>query len=163
MEKEALNCPYGSVGDILWVRETTAQKLIEYGTHEEWKTIYKADNPNEMDRENWKPSIFMPKKACRIFLQITDIKVERLKDISFQDAISEGVENKIIKSEVFKTYEGFKNYYPQDIEDEGYYKSPIDSYKSLWKSINGWNNWEENPFVWAITFKRAERPKGASS
>ena len=98
----------------------------------------------------------MPKDVCRLFLQITDIRIEQLQDISEDDAIAEGLETSIVKSNIFQTYLGYKNYYVQDAEDELYYRSPIDSYKSLWMSINGSQSWQENPFVWVYTFKVVE-------
>lgn len=151
-------CPI-EVGNIIWGRETFAVKGQ--------RTFYKANNDSF---ENaglkglydfvWKPSLFMPKDVCRIFLEVTNIQVQRLQDISEEDAINEGLETSIVKSSIFQTYLGYKNYYVQDAEDELYYKSPIDSYKSLWMSINGSQSWQENPFVWAYSFKVVECPHG---
>ena len=99
---------------------------------------------------SWKPSIHMPKAAARIWLEITEIKIERLKNISEEDAKAEGVE--IIA-------DGFKNYakVPKIIStlqcfDKAYY-----SFLSLWESINGYESSELNPWVWVITFKKVEK------
>lgn len=82
----------------------------------------------------WKPSIFMPRIASRITLEITGVRVERLNEISADDAIAEGVE--IITS-----------------IDHGS-TDPIAAYRVLWESINGKGSWEKNPWVWCISFKR---------
>lgn len=146
------------IGDILWVRETWQQEceLIQIACGD-WSNaylnatgnyVYKSDNiilPSETETfSKWKPSIFMPKEACRIFLKVTNVRVERLNDISEGDAISEGIISK--NEKLFFDYEN-KTFH---------YLSPQNSFKSLWNSIN--KNWEENPFVWVYTFERIERP-----
>jgi hypothetical protein len=90
------NCPYGNMGDVLWLRETWQETTWLHPSNDEYGYIYKAsENGREWaaNYENWtwKPSLFMPKSACRLFLEITDIKVERLKDISADDIKREGV------------------------------------------------------------------------
>lgn len=99
-------------------------------------------------------SLFMPKEACRIFLEITEIRVERLQEISNKDCINEG-----IKRETFPpTGEQCFYFYPcKDLRDDSYLDCPKTSFYSLWKSINGQKNWDDNPFVWVISFKRVER------
>ena len=123
-------------GDILWVRETFTYDSYFQDNSE--IIIYKADDPNYPlnSGQKWKPSIFMPKEACRIFLKITDIKVERLQDISEEDAIKEGVKIDYIGS--YRHCYGFVD---------------------LWKSINGEQSWIDNPFVWVISFERIEKPE----
>jgi hypothetical protein len=101
----------------------------------------------------WKPSIFMPKKKCRIFLEITDVRVERLQDISEEDAIAEGIKKTWINDDIKQCR--FKNY----INDGKGSKSPIDSFNSLWVSINGKDSWKANPWVWVYEFKVVEKPK----
>jgi hypothetical protein len=96
---------------------------------------------------SWKPSIFMPKAACRIFLEITDVKVERLQDISEEDAINEGVE--LLPNNRYK-------YYLSEYFD---CINAVHSFQTLWKSINGAESWEANPFVWAIEFKQITKPE----
>lgn len=145
--------PYGKVGDILWVRETFSNGNIENKKHTGFR--YKADD--ESFNVKWKPSLFMPKDACRIFLEITEIRVERLQEISNEDCINEG-----IKREIFPpTGKQYFYFYPcKDLRDDSYLDCPKTSFYSLWKSINGQKNWDDNPFVWVISFKRVERPYG---
>lgn len=127
------------IGDILWVRESFAKPPIyAFGV----KYIYKAGFNESIC--GWKPSIHMPKEAARIFLEVTNVRVERLNDISEGDAISEGIISK--NEKLFFDYEN-KTFH---------YLSPQNSFKSLWNSIN--KNLEENPFVWVYTFERIERP-----
>jgi hypothetical protein len=147
------------VGDIIWCRETFQQRSSKAEEMGFEKYYFKASFEG-CTEAGWKPSLFMPKDACRLFLQITNIEVEKVQNINEEDAINEGLETSIVKSSIFQTYLGYKNYYVQDAEDELYYRSPIDSYKSLWMSINGSQSWQENPFVWVYTFKVVECPHG---
>ena len=141
-------CPYGQVGDVLWVRETWSKLNSQY--------VYKADYNNGIpaneielsdgsiiDYAKWKPSIHMPKEACRIRLKIKSVRVERLSDISEQDAIAEGIE--LIGSR-WKQY--LKTRLDKTVENPKY------SYITLWESINGAMSWEKNPWVWVIEFER---------
>lgn len=118
-------CPYGQPGDRLWVRET-------FWLEEPWKPgdyiSYRATE--QVVLGPWKPSIFMPRKASRITLEIVSVRVERLQDISEDDAKAEGVEP----------------YAP----DDGRY---VEGYRELWQSINGAGSWALNPWVWRIEFK----------
>jgi hypothetical protein len=119
-------CPYGEVGDILWVRETWVQLIhrdrsADYG--------YKADLKENANKIRWKPSIHMPRAACRLRLEITDIKAERLQDISWEDAVAEGC----------------PGYRPT--QDE-----PTHQFQRLWTKINGEESWQSNPWVWVISF-----------
>lgn len=128
-------CPYGKVGDVLWVRETWAKWENGY--------IYKVDQ-EKYKKVKWKPSIHMPRAACRIELKITDIRAERLQDINEADAVREGV-----KREQSFPFNQWLNY------ESGIYQLPtaVESFKSLWGEINGKDSWEANPFVWAISFE----------
>lgn len=145
-------CPYGQVGDILWVREKFAKRCTPDG---EWNPklgyCYCADNDPLYQNKKWKPSIHMPKDACRIFLQITKIRVERLKDITEEDAIAEGMERNF--SNMFQEWR-YKDY--AKVKDD--WRSPISSFQSLWATINGFNSWDENPWVWVVEFKRINKP-----
>lgn len=142
---------YGKVGDILWVRETWSINPF-YDKDNNAKYLYAAtDKPFE--NHKWKPSIHMPKEACRLRLKIKSIRVERLMDISEQDAIAEGVRQR---------FGGFINYAnPSNLFTETYpflgrkYSAAQMSYLSLWERINGENSFEENPWVWVIEFERA--------
>jgi len=123
----AIKCKY-KVGDILWVRETF--QILPPNM-----VFYKADTENKATG-NWKPSIFMPKEACRFFLKIKGIKIERLNDISESDAKAEGVET--------------LDLYP------GYNVSNRGKYEGLWNLINGNGSWDKNPFVWVYEFERTD-------
>lgn len=137
-------CPYGEIGDVLWVRETfSINNLFANGI----KYTYKADLSEDVNLLKWKPSIFMPKEACRIWLQIADIKTERLQDISEEDAIKEGVE-KLIK---FGQPAGYKDYL--NVPEIGF-TTAKESFRTLWISINGEESWNQNPWVWCVSFKR---------
>ena len=151
-----------NVGDILWVRETWKQKRFaaqilegyDYkANHVTWLEsrgqLFTKNSGCETD-EHWKPSIFMPRAACRIFLEITDITVERLNDISTADCVDEGIE----KEWVVDAY-WYKNY--SCIGIANYKHDPYPSFKSLWESINGDDSWESNPWVWVIKFKQVSK------
>ena len=143
--------PKYKVGDILWVRETWSFnpffEIIE--NNEEF--LYKAtDKP--FDCHKWKPSLFMPFDACRIFLKVINVSVERLNDISEQDAINEGI--KIIHN-AETNLPVYKNYL---IKENLGTLNPVRSYSTLWEKINGNNSWNENPFVWVIEFERCHKP-----
>lgn len=146
-----IKCPYGQPGDIHWVRETFSEEGF-VGNY-----VYKADGLCLLtDNDKWKPSIHMPKKAARFFLQVKEVRVERLHDISPSDAIAEGIES----SYTVNRNPGlqYKNYYP---ENKGglSFVNPIWSFESLWQSINGQDSWKENPWVWVISFERIEKPQ----
>ena len=131
-------CPYGQVGDFTWARETFREchkKIGPYGLeqnidYEFSHYEYKADG---LDGK-WKPSIFMPRAACRIVQENVDIRVERVADISEQDAIAEGIESMI----GFGGFTYWKDYEfkPKGELQSASFMSPIQSYKSLWNSIN---------------------------
>ena len=92
----------------------------------------------------------MPKIRSRIWLEITNIRVERLDDINKDDAINEGVEvvfNNILRKNQFKDYLG-------EFPD---YNNPINSFKSLWRLINGKDSYDLNPYVWVVEFKRVNK------
>lgn len=121
-------CPQGAVGDSLWVREGI--RHIGDGGSE-----YIADGEYTVaDAWPWKnnalPAIHMPRGLCRIRLEITAVRVQRLQDIGAFDARAEGV--------------------GQDPES-----NPRAEYAQLWEKINGPGSWDANPWVWAITFKQA--------
>jgi hypothetical protein len=97
----------------------------------------------------WKPSIHMPKATARIWLEITNVRVERLHDISEDDAKEEGVEKSSANIEFYRNY-----------VDEGWeLPTATQSFFSLWHSINGIESWKANPWAWVIEFKRIEKPK----
>ena len=127
-------CHYGIVGDRLWVRETWAYHPDFPESTQ--RVIFRADQECEHDVERWRPSIFMPRWASRITLEITSVRVEPLKDISEADAIAEGAPWAACGS-------------PQ----EGSHNA---GFAQLWETINGHGSWDANPWVWAIEFKRVK-------
>lgn len=141
--------PYGNIGDIIWVRECYC--IWDDGTFK-YKTQSTCDTYGWRDTMidkwiKWKPSIHMPKAACKLFLRIKDLRVERLKDISKEDALAEGVKE-IEKDEAYFDY----------MKGAGTYAGPIGSFFSLWESINGAESVMENPWVWVIEFECVEKP-----
>lgn len=134
-------CPYGQPGDILWVRETFAT--------DDGKTFwYRADGETYNHGLPWKPSIHMPYKAARIFLQIKDIRVERLGAITKEDAQAEGL-LKLNASGRFVVDQG-EQYFGLADHD------PRAVFRRLWESINGKGSWDANPWVWVVEFRRVE-------
>jgi hypothetical protein len=134
-------CPYGQVGDRLWVRETFAEIT---GGHGWW---YKSESSHLL-KLKWKPSIFMPREASRITLEITGIRIEKLNGITELDAISEGVDRiKPVGDYMFFDYQATEK------ESPSWFDNAFESFRSLWYKINGRQSWESNPYVWVITFK----------
>ena len=145
-------------GDILWVRETWHPKRHNMPTG--WKYEYKAtakEDGNPTD-EPWKPSRFMPKEAARIFLKVTNVRVERLEDISKKDAIAEGVEKWQQQG-----YTRYKSYIEPMVGFWDTYNSTggvhpaIASFRSLWAKINGFDSLNANPWVWVYEFERVDK------
>ena len=160
---KSITCPYGKPGDQLWVREAwrTGKKLDEHsgskieelanaagyvgdrpkcslkyeadGHHREWC----ADDITEFgDWGRYRHARFMPRWASRITLEITDVRVERLNDISEEDAMAEGCEPVL-----------------WDCNDN-HTTDYIYGFSELWESINGKGSWDKNPWVWVVAFKR---------
>jgi len=148
-------CPYGKPGDRLWVRETWYCNHFEVQqgpylqpadmtdldqAREDGELAYAADGltPYEQDQPTWKPSIHMPRWACRILLEITDVRVERLQDISRADIRAEGLQcpPELASDDVSPNY---RDWYPL-------------AWRDLWESTGG--NWDANPWVWVVEFKR---------
>jgi hypothetical protein len=124
------------VGDIIWVRETWAPNTGDVLTG---KAYYKADGKVTVPR--WTPSIHMPRWASRIDLEVTAVRVERLQDISEEDAKWEGVTIGEDRSHSFAEH-GLK------------YQPHKDAFRRLWQSI--YANWETNPWVWVYEFRRVK-------
>lgn len=133
--------PYGKPGDILWVRETfCVSNLTE-------AIIYKASKLRNVQKLiKWKPSIFMTKRACRLFLKIKSIGVERLNVITEADALSEGV-----------FYDRVLGCYA--VGDHIAEDTAVGTFKALWCEINGKKSWDANPWVWVIEFEQIELTK----
>lgn len=156
-----VKCPYGAVGDRLWVKEThcfVADELlgvmpgIVYAADNKREfhaldslpdgiTVYNYDKPEIW---HWRPSIFTHRWASRITLEIISVRCERLQDITEKDAIAEGVTRHM------RT--GF-GYSAAESEEEFNFTQAKSTYKLLWESNNGAGSWDANPFVWRIEFK----------
>ena len=141
-----VRCPYGMPGDRLWVRETFCvhEDCRSYGA----RTVYRADVPDPEEWE-WTPSIHMPRWASRITLEITEVRVQRLNEISEEDAIAEG----IIRDEAWK--DGYEMVW--HCGDFKMHYSAKEAFKTLWESINGKDTFDSR-WVWAITFKPLDAP-----
>lgn len=146
-------CPYGEVGDVIYVRETTWEhgyyytgQFDETGEYEtRWirgNGISYAATDKKPEKYRTIPSAVMPRKYARIWLQITDIKVERWRDITEEDAIAEGVE---------RNRDGSWHDYLEP--NRLYQDCPKASFYSLCLKNHGYKKWIDNPWVWAISFK----------
>lgn len=163
------DCPFGKPGDRIYVRENfyqDGQWCLRTGCEPDdpngrfWsgssRILFAADCggnlPPPMDSmSTWRsrPSIHMPRWAARIWLEITGVRVERLQDISNEDALAEGV-NRISH--------GREGYFYSAIRNDPHPKNwlyPDDAFRELWDSTGG--DWSANPWVWVIDFKRIER------
>lgn len=139
-------CPFGAAGDRIWVRETFypvddtqygGEKWVDYRATPKFEESHPAgwdSAPNDAEALKWRPSIHMPRWASRILLEITDVRVERLKSISDRDALREGCSAADMKSG----------------------DCVADVFARLWASIYGSDSWNANPWVWVIEFKRVE-------
>lgn len=167
-------CPYGKPGDRIWVKETWRPKQHNFPTGHPYDYRATAQQDLVPTEGPWKSPRFMPRVASRILLEITDVRVERLQGISEEDAIAEGVAHLFTAKEIEQNprlavsanswynylwhgdSEAPTKYVNQwDYQYSGY-KTAAGSYSSLWAKINGPESWHQNPFVWAITFKRLE-------
>ena len=124
-------------GDILWVRETWCNDPRGSESGNDNCYYYRADMIDlTIWKGSWKPSIFMPREAARIFLEVTDIRVERLQNISEEDARAEGT---------------------QEFYGKKPYRTNKERYIDLWNSINGKKYpCSSNPWVWVISFRRVD-------
>jgi hypothetical protein len=139
-------CPYGHPGDHLWVRETW-NRTNPWG--EGGLVFYRATDESKYPHAVWKPSIHMARIDSRINLEIVAVRVERLKDISEDDAMAEGVEYDQGWEE--EPGWGFRDY---STDSDFVFADARHSYRSLWESINGPQSWDANPWVWVVEFKR---------
>lgn len=172
--QKVFKCPYGQPGDVLYVREEYFQyghwekdftKKRKSG-RQAWKfvaddsKILYRENPPEIFRKGrhhkdlnpeiprWykRNSRFMPKSAARIWLKVTNVRVERLNDITEEDAQAEGI---LIDDEGMNCYD----YMQKSMRDI----VPEESYQTLWESINGEGSWNANPWVWRIKYEEVSR------
>lgn len=165
--EHAVRCPYGVPGDRLWVKETwteherfTNLSVIVYAAsqRQSWTEMHrdvpielaKSKYPPRPMQEGWRPSIHMPRWASRLTLAVSDVRVERLQDISESDAEAEGV---IIQGPPDR--DGGRHFGVNGTQiDE---KTAARAFRSLWSGINGPDSWAANPWVWVVTFE-VERP-----
>ncbi|HBT6123286.1 morphogenetic protein [Klebsiella pneumoniae] len=159
-------CPFGAVGDRIWVRETFQGPLFDYDLMDSYCKdptpfekpefcVYKADGvpaPEFYDADDelhccWRPSIHMPRWASRILLEITDVRVERLNAISEEDATAEGVPP---AGSLLPDYPG------TFLTPKGDFATAKVAFQRLWESIYGEESWKANSWVWVISFKRVE-------
>ena len=176
---------YGKPGDILWVREEYYQfghwekdfsRKRKTG-RQAWKfvaddpEILYADKPPARFKKGrhhkedtyipaWYKRLgrFMPKEACRLFLRIKSVRVERLQEIEGYAAF----ESPALAEGIMKFHHGDGNYgyHWKGNMDGGNYVHPEYAFKELWQSINGTDSWDTNPWVWVIEFERIEKPEG---
>lgn len=193
----SMPCPFGRVGDRLWVRETWAPlgendpsgKRVVYaagpflwGNSDPKCGVTWPPPPNSCDAvrvARWRPSIHMPRWASRLTLEVTGVRVERLNDISEEDAVAEGVEVHMMPEEwrAVRQQYGRNEAITFDREPSADLiaalrlrdvthvparpiRSAVSGFSSLWESINGPGSWDANPWVWAITFKRLRTDAG---
>lgn len=166
-------CPYGQPGDRLWVRESWWQAGDWQATYPEddtgaWfgsrRVVYSSDGtpPNEPNtsypgglrngaysaaapNKIWRhrPSIHMPRWACRILLEVTAVRVERLQGITYEQAVAEGV------------YRDCCRAWAATDEGGDLHKYPEPAFRDLWLKTGG--DWDANPWVWVVEFKRIEQ------
>lgn len=141
-EDAKVRCPYGKPGDRLWVREAWAVQHeydafapSEIGASARWHYAATEDLGGLRRR----PSIFLPRRGSRITLEITDVRVERLQQISEDDAIAEGVTPTM---PIYGDCGGFEH------------QGGRDAFWRLWESIHGPDSWNANPWVWVMEFRR---------
>ena len=151
------DCPYGRPGDLLWVREAWCPVVDPWtggaaagighrsdmdfhaitdpvGKFQDGWTCFNWEKP---DAWKFRPSIHMPRWASRITLEITDVRVERLQDITESDAAAEGCDNSDTEA----------------ARECGWYKKPRRAFRRVWEQINGSGAWDQNPWVWVIEFR----------
>ena len=137
--------PY-QTGDILYVRETWCKGLERYIYRADYSDTEKFYRDGKEINMKWHPSLHMPKDAARIILRVTNVRVERLQDITVEDALAEGMDKYIrLNGEL----------------DEN---SIITSFIGIWNSTIKKSNldfygWDANPYVWVIEFERCNKPE----
>lgn len=151
--ERAVRCPYGQPGDRLWVRETWQHANHPFGPYQDHTPVfYRADyldDPHGPDGElsaggryrEWRPSIHMPRTACRLVLEVTRVRVERLQAINHIDALAEGVGLNPSAADLTLTTPAGES-------------MPRVMFRALWEQINGTGAWDANPWVWVVEFRR---------
>lgn len=146
-KSSAWKCPCGIVGDRIWVRETWKATGL-FGGEKPSRTqacsrfVYAASKEFEKAGDTffrWRPSIHMPRWASRITLEITEVRAERLNEISHSDVLAEGIRE------------------ASAVQYGSYQDDTRENFQHLWESIYGPGSWKMNPMVWVIGFKRIEQ------
>jgi len=169
-EEFVKKCPYGQPGQVLWVRESVATNG-PWNIPEACTLWYPADGGEQPKGYQRRTGRFMPRWACRLFLELTDVRVERVQDITPEECETEGITGETLASPVRgQPYEQYFN------GDGLIYNSPVEAFASFWNCIytkhGHWHRWEDdnevehedwitgdyswdtNPYVWVLTFKR---------
>jgi hypothetical protein len=151
-------------GDILYVRETWHKYIKRVGKGESCRFAefygYRASVANSEDAdEPWRPSIHMPKEAARIWLKVTDVRVERLQDITYNGALREGAQG------IRCDHVALGEHGCTDCMNTGWIEPPVVEFMQIWdstikKSDLDCYGWNANPWVWVIEFERCKKPKG---
>lgn len=146
------SCPYGKPGDRLWVREAwrtvaEADALPPRDLNAAHRIWFEADAPHQPGAGRYRPGMFMPRWVSRITLEIADVRLERLQDISDADCIAEGCT---------KNHNGYYWGGPHAVSGLKQLATAKDAYRDLWGFINGPGSWDVNPWVWPISFKQIE-------
>ncbi len=127
-------------GDILYVKERVAYLFGRYGYRADY------DEVTEKSKPFWKPSVRMPKEAARLFLRVTDVRVELLRDITGRDALAEGVDNGRSNPTMGQRWENMQRMAFSDLWNSTIKKADLPGC-----------GWEANPWVWVIEFERISR------
>lgn len=161
-EHDVIVSPFGRPGDRLWVRETWQGPLVDDNEQRAdphwWKDMSRYQNPAHCAYQasgdscefvdpdgdmqcRWKPSIHMPRWASRILLEITDVRVERLQAITYEQAAAEGI------------HRDHRMWFATDAGGQAFQR-PEQAFAQLWRQAGG--DWDANPWVWVVEFKRVE-------
>lgn len=146
------HCPYGQPGDRLWVREAFAPCPVGRTR----AVVYRADGDATVSGGMlWRPSIHMPRWASRILLKVTDVRVQRLLDITEGDAVAEGIPANAGDRPIRAMQEALRHI-DAPIELAPSALTPLECFEGLWDSINAKRGfgWSTNPWVWAVSFQR---------
>ena len=143
-----IRCPYGDPGDRLYVRESYCPRYFDDGRHA-YRADWDGSASDVVPEPKWTPSIHMPKAAARIWLEVSEVSVERVQDITERDAQAEGVDRPVL-------YDPSEELGVQVHPYTGEYR---DAFRALWDAINSNRpgcSWADNPWCWRISFKRVE-------
>lgn len=164
--EQFIKCPYGQPGDILWVRENYRKyfhvdedgftnwdkEIVDYATDNveplpqvdgDGFRMYNKDGSDKYIA--WRPPFLMPKRFARIYLEVTEVTLERLHDITDESAMLEGINKQFFVQRGISTPESMESFAMEDYHKKGF--------RLLWIDINGKESWDANPWVWVVSFK----------